>query len=62
MTIQLHITDISADIVIKFSRIFKNCIKFSLVLDESIDITFIEQLCIYARCITSDYEIMRSVQ
>jgi putative ubiquitin-RnfH superfamily antitoxin RatB of RatAB toxin-antitoxin module len=61
MTIQRRITDISADIVTKFSTIFKNCIKFSLAVDESTDVTSIAQLCIYARCITSDYEIFEEL-
>lgn len=57
MTIQRRITEITADIGITCSKIFQNCIKFSLAVDESTDVTSIAQLCIYARCVTSNFEI-----
>lgn len=56
-TIQRRLLDISDDLKDQFKLILKNSISFSLAFDESTDSTDSAQLCIWFRCIDSNFNI-----
>jgi hypothetical protein len=53
--VQRRVDDINKDAEIQFSDIFNNCVYYSLVVDESTDVTSTEQMRIFARRVTSDF-------
>jgi hypothetical protein len=60
-TIQRRIICLSANIQSQSELILKNCISFSLALDESTDVGDISQLCVYYRCLTNEYKLITEI-
>jgi len=61
MTVQRWVADISKDAETQFSEIFNKCVYYSLVVNESKDITSIAKMCILAHGITFDFEVFEEL-
>ena len=56
-TIERRITAINTSLEYNFKNDLKNCIVFSLALDESTDITDLPQLAVFMRFVSPDFVV-----
>ena len=60
-TMARRVADLSQHVTCKLKSAMKNCSYFSVALDESVDVTDISQLMIFARLVDQSFEVQKEL-